>query len=200
MTDVGLLAANASGGLRGTLTVIGTLALVAACFVVVELLDRRATHGASGPDSPRRSPAADLGRGDERPVDDVWPLRTSPRPRPTPTRTLAVAGGGLVATVVVAAALAPFREQFGQATAALSLVLVIIVAAGLGGRAAAAVTSAGAALAFNFFHAPPVHTFHIADTSAVVTSVLMIVVGVAVGELAARRTGPVSDRVDGDPR
>ena len=200
MTSVGLLVAATAGGWRGALTVLATLALVGGSFVVVELVDRRSPpHRAAAPH--RRAPV-DLGGADERPADDVWPLRRAPgadrharRPtRPTRTRSIEAGVGGLAVAVAVAAALSPLRSHIGQASAALSLVLVVIGAAALGGRVAAAVTSAGAALAFNFFHVPPVHSFHIAATASVVTSVLMIAVGVAVGELAVRnardRSGP----------
>lgn len=194
MTSVGLLVAATAGGWRGALTVIATLALVGGSFVVVELVDR---HGA-----PHRRAPVDLGGADELPADDVWPLRRAPgaprhphlTTRPTRTRSIEAGVGGLVVAVAVAAALSPLRSHIGQGSAALSLVLVVIGAAALGGRVAAAVTSAGAALAFNFFHVPPVHSFHIAATASVVTSVLMIAVGVAVGELAVRsardRSGP----------
>ena len=190
MTSVGQLLAAATGGLRGALTVLATLALVGGSFLVVELVDRRAT--------PRRPSRADLGGGEDRLGADVWPLRRGARAdrarpdhpalrwSPGRPRPVAVGLSGLVVAVVVAAALGPLRSQIGQASAALSLVLVVVGAAAFGGRVAAAVTSAGAALAFNFFHVPPVHTFHIAATASVVTSVLMIAVGVAVGELAVR--------------
>ena len=200
MTSVGLLVAATSGGWRGALTVIATLALVGGSFVVVELVDRRST--------PHQRAPVDLGGADERPGVDAWPLRRVPgaehhaarEGRSSRARSVEVGVGGLVAAVGVAAALSPLRSHIGQASAALSLVLVVIGAAALGGRIAAAVTSAAAALGFNFFHVPPVLSFHIAATSAVVTSVLMVAVGVAVGELAGRNPRDVPGRTEGATR
>ena len=206
MTSVGLLVAATSGGWRGALTVLATLALVGGSFVVVELIDRQASPDRQIP--PHRHAPVDLGGADERPGVDAWPLRRVPdaagparrAARPSRARSVEVGAVGLVAAVAVAAALSPLRSHIGQASAALSLVLVVIGAAALGGRIAAAVTSAAAALGFNFFHVPPVHSFHIAATSAVVTSVLMIAVGVAVGELADRNPRDVPGRKEGATR
>ena len=68
-----------------------------------------------------------------------------------------------------------------------ALVLVVVGAAAAGGRVAAAIASAAAALSFNFMHAAPLYTFHLRNTADVVSSVLMILVGIAVGEVAVRR-------------
>jgi K+-sensing histidine kinase KdpD len=94
---------------------------------------------------------------------------------------------GAVGTVVVATVLIPVRDSIGAASVALALVLVVVGAAAAGGRVAAAVASAAAALSFNFLHAAPLYTFHLRNTADVVTSVLMILVGIAVGEVAVRR-------------
>lgn len=82
----------------------------------------------------------------------------------------------------------PLRSTVGLASVALALVLVVLVAASVGGRVAAATTSAAAALVFNVVHTEPRGTFHMQRASDVVASALMIVVGVAAGELAARRS------------
>ncbi len=177
-----------TGGLRGVLTVLGTLAFVGVCFGLVELVDRR--QAADGPVGGRaRStsfapvpPAPDTYAG-------AWPRRLASTEHDVATRrrTVLAAVVGAVGAVVVALALVPVRSAVGPASVALALVLVVVAAAAEGGRAAAAVTSAAAALAFNFLHAAPLYSFHLRNVADVVTSVLMVLVGVAVGEIAVRR-------------
>ena len=94
---------------------------------------------------------------------------------------------GPIVAVLLTVVLVPLRSEIGLASVALLLVLVVVGVAAFAGRLAAALTSAAAALAFNYFHTTPLHSFHIARPSNVVTTVVMIVVGVTVGELARRR-------------
>lgn len=171
-------------GTRGLLTVIGTLVLVGGCFVLVSLLDRRASrppHGATtsfadgGP-----GPDPGLGRWS-------WEHPRSEHDIATRRQTVRSTVAGVVGAVAVAAVLIPVRSSIGPASVALALVLVIVAAAASGGRVAAAATSAAAALAFNFLHAAPLYTFHLRNTADVVSSVLMVLVGAAVGEIAVRR-------------
>jgi len=196
------------GGARGALTALGTLAFVAVCFAAVVLLDRRreapAAPLATTPAAPSPGPTAGATHDpdgthdpeatqDTGVADDVWPLRPRlsagrvERDAPVSSQSLLAAVAGSVAALVVAACLIPVRADIGLSSIALALVLVVVGAAAFGGRVAAAVTSAVAALAFNFLHTAPRYTFHIADTANVVTSVLMILIGIAVGEVAVRR-------------
>jgi K+-sensing histidine kinase KdpD len=180
--------AATTGGLRGALTVLGTLAFVGICFGLVELVDRRqsadgAVVGRSRSTSfARTDPAPDTYAGS-------WPRRFASAEHDGATRrqTVLVASLGAVSAVVVALGLAPVRSAVGPASVALALVLVVVAAAAEGGRVAAGVTSAAAALAFNFLHAAPLYSFHLRNVADVVTSVLMVLVGVAVGEVAVRR-------------
>lgn len=174
--------AATSGGLRGLLTVLGTLVFVGACFGLVEALDRGRTPAAPGGG---RTPMTDL--SSVAPGHDLFEStgragRGSPGGRPA-----FVAAAGAVGSLAVALALVPVRDDVGQASVALALVLVVVAAAAAGGRVAAAGTSAAAALVFNFLHAAPRYSFHLRNTADVVTSVLMVLVGVAVGEVAVRR-------------
>jgi hypothetical protein len=100
---------------------------------------------------------------------------------------VAVGAGGILAAIVVAAALVPLRDTFGNTNLALVLVVVIVGAASIGGRTAGAMTSLGAALAFNFFQTQPYLTLAIDDSDDVATVVLLFVVGLVVGELASLR-------------
>ena len=183
-----VLAEQQMVGLRGIATVLLTLAFVGVCFATVDLLDRRRrTSAADGHDTALRT-MVDASE----PIDDVWPLHrdtsTVHRRIQIPTERVVVgAVGGSIAALVVALALIPVREQIGLASISLALVLVVVAAAAVGGRVAAAVSSAAAALSFNFLHTAPLYTFHIAATRNVVASVLMVLIGIAVGEVAVRR-------------
>jgi hypothetical protein len=101
---------------------------------------------------------------------------------------LGIAAGGILATIVVAAALVPLRDTFGNTNMALVLVVVIVAAAALGGRLAGILTSVSAALSYNFFHTQPYLSLKIDAREDVVTVVLLLVVGIVVGELANLRS------------
>jgi hypothetical protein len=94
------------------------------------------------------------------------------------------AAAGAVAAIAVAAALVTVRDTFGNTNMALVLVVVIVAAAALGGRFVGAVTSVAAALAFNFFHTQPYRTLAVDNSEDITTIVLLLVVGLIVGELA----------------
>jgi hypothetical protein len=173
-----------SSGLRGAVTVIGTLGFVGLCFGLVELLDRRSPSGADGRPATYEpvEPAPDTFGGH-------WPWHTlrSEYDRATRRQTVLASVGGALGSVIAAVLLVPLRTAIGPASVALALVLVVVAAAAWGGRVAAAIASAVAALSFNFVHAEPLYTFHLRNTADVVSSVLMILVGIAVGEVAVRR-------------
>ena len=174
---------QSTSGIRGALTVLGTLAFVALCFGLVELVDRRSASaaGSASTFSPTE-PAPDTFSGH-------WPWHPprSEHDRATRRQTVLASVAGGIGSVLVAVALIPVRDSIGPASVALALVLVVVGAAAFGGRVAAAIASAAAALSFNFVHAAPLYTFHLRNTADVVTSVLMILVGIAVGEVAVRR-------------
>ena len=174
---------QSTSGIRGALTVLGTLAFVALCFGLVELVDRRSASaaGSSTTFSPTE-PAPDTFSGH-------WPWHPprSEHDRATRRQTVLASVAGGIGSVLVAVVLIPVRDSIGPASVALALVLVVVGAAAFGGRVAAAIAAAAAALSFNFVHAAPLYTFHLRNTADVVTSVLMILVGIAVGEVAVRR-------------
>ena len=92
----------------------------------------------------------------------------------------------LVAPVVVAAALIPWRDDLVSTNIALLLVVVVVAVAATGHRAAAALAALVAAGAFNFFHTQPYYSLRINSSDDVETAVLLLVVGLAVAELAVR--------------
>jgi hypothetical protein len=100
-----------------------------------------------------------------------------------------VALGG-AAPIGVAAALVALRDNLLNANVALILVLVVVFAAVGGGRTAGAVAAVSAALSFNFFHTAPYLTLEIDSADDIETTLLLLAVGLAVGQLASYRRHP----------
>ncbi len=92
----------------------------------------------------------------------------------------------VVAPVAAAAALIPGRGHLDSADNALILVVVIVAVASTGRRAAAAVAALVSAVAFDFFLTRPYNSLRISRHADLTTEILLLVVGLAVGELAAR--------------
>jgi K+-sensing histidine kinase KdpD len=88
--------------------------------------------------------------------------------------------------LAVAAILVPFRDSFSETDSALVMVVVIVGVAVNGSRTAGYVATISAGLWFDFFLTRPYEEFTIASRAAIETEVLLVVVGVAVTELAVR--------------
>ena len=101
------------------------------------------------------------------------------------TRDRAAIAAALVAPLAAAAVLLPFRASWPNTNVALLLVVVVVAVAALGNRAAGAVAAVGAAAWFDFFFTLPYERFTIRSSADVTTFVLLLVVGVAVSQLAA---------------
>lgn len=105
-----------------------------------------------------------------------------PRAIPSPLAwVVAVAG-----PVVVSVLLVPLRDQIRTSNVALVLVLVVVAAAVLGGRATAAVAALVSVAAFDLFFTHPYGSFAIAGRDDLETAVLLLAVGLIVGELVVR--------------
>lgn len=91
---------------------------------------------------------------------------------------------GVLLPVTVSVVLAGFRESMANTNAALLLVLVVVAAASFGSRAAGLAAAAICALAFDFFLTMPYGQLRIHSAADVQTTVLLLVIGVAVSELA----------------
>jgi hypothetical protein len=96
---------------------------------------------------------------------------------------------GLAVPVAVAAALVPFRSDFAAPAAALVLVLVVVAVACFGSRVAGAVAALSAAAWFDFFLTRPYGQFAITHRPDIETAVSLLLVGLAVTEIAARSRG-----------
>jgi K+-sensing histidine kinase KdpD len=102
-------------------------------------------------------------------------------------RTATVAG--LLAPLALAAILVPFRSSFANTDAALALLLVVVAVAANGDRLAGDLAAVSAAAWYDFFLTRPYERFAITSRTDVETTVLLLVIGAAVTELAvwARR-------------
>jgi K+-sensing histidine kinase KdpD len=97
--------------------------------------------------------------------------------------TLAVLAG-LAAPLALAALLVPFRGSFPNTDAALALILVVVAVAANGYRLAGILAAASAAAWFDFFLTRPYERFTINSRADIETTVLLLVIGVAVTEIA----------------
>lgn len=92
----------------------------------------------------------------------------------------------LLAPPGAAAALIPLRADTDNANIALGLVIVVVAVATLGQRFATVIGAVSAAVWFDFFQTRPYYSFTINTHDDVVTAVLLLLVGVSIGELAIR--------------
>ncbi|MFF0869927.1 DUF4118 domain-containing protein [Nonomuraea sp. NPDC003560] len=102
-----------------------------------------------------------------------------------PSRDLIASVAALLVPPFVAAVLLPWRDSLPNTSVALVLVVVVVGVAALGNRVAGAVAALSAAVWFDFFFTRPYQEFAIAKAADVQTAVLLLVVGVAVSQLAA---------------
>jgi K+-sensing histidine kinase KdpD len=90
----------------------------------------------------------------------------------------------LVVPLVVCAVLIPFRDSFDNANAALLLVLVIVAVASFGFRPAGILAAVSSAFWFDFFLTMPYNRLTIQHREDVETTVLLVLIGAAVTEIA----------------
>jgi K+-sensing histidine kinase KdpD len=102
------------------------------------------------------------------------------------TRDRAAIAVALAAPLAAAAVLLPFRASWSNTSVALLLVVVVVAVAAIGNRVAGALAALGAAAWFDFFFTVPYERFTIRSSSDITTFALLLVVGVAVSQLAAR--------------
>lgn len=102
------------------------------------------------------------------------------------TRDRVAVAAGLLLPLAVAAVLLPLRSSWSNTNVALVLVVAVVAVAAIGNRLAGALAAVSAAAWFDFFFTVPYDRFAIAQASDIRTAVLLLVVGVAVSQLAAR--------------
>src|SRR3954468_18685989 len=93
---------------------------------------------------------------------------------------------GAATSVALSVALLPLRHRLDNANVALLLVVSIVAVAISGRRSAAAAAALSAALCFHLFYTHPFVSLRISSSNDLETELSLLVVGLAVGELAAR--------------
>jgi K+-sensing histidine kinase KdpD len=91
-----------------------------------------------------------------------------------------------LAPLAIAAVLVPLRTQVSNTDVALILVVVIVAVSALGNRLAGVIAELSAAVWFDFFFTKPYETFSISKLADIRTAVLLLLVGLAVSQMAAR--------------
>ena len=89
-----------------------------------------------------------------------------------------------VLPLVTCAILAGFRDNVTSATAALILVLWVVAAAASGDRVAGVLAALSGGIWFDFFLTEPYQRFTISDPDDVEVTVLLVLIGVVVNEIA----------------
>jgi len=93
------------------------------------------------------------------------------------------------ASVSIVATMIPLRTYVANTNLALVLVLVIFAAAAIGGRTSGLVSAIVVAIAYDFFLTLPYQSLTISRNDDVVTTLLLIGVGIAAGALVERAKG-----------
>lgn len=99
-------------------------------------------------------------------------------------RQYLAAAAGVAAPLALTAILVPFRTSLPNTDAALALILVVVAVAAFGSRLAGILAALSAAVWFDFFLTRPYETFSITRAADIETTVLILVIGVAVTELS----------------
>jgi Domain of unknown function (DUF4118) len=93
---------------------------------------------------------------------------------------------GLLAPLAGALILLPLRSHWSNTNVALLLVVIVVAVATLGNRVAGALAALSAFAWFDFFFTVPYLRFTIHGSADITTAVLLLLVGLAVSQLAAR--------------
>jgi K+-sensing histidine kinase KdpD len=91
---------------------------------------------------------------------------------------------GLLVPLALTAIVVPFRASVANTDAALALILVIVAVAAIGYRPAGYLAAVSSAVWFDFFLTKPYETLDITRAADIETTVLLLVIGIAVTEIA----------------
>jgi K+-sensing histidine kinase KdpD len=110
-----------------------------------------------------------------------------------------VLGAAVLAPLVASAVMSMLRNYLDNTNAALVLVLLVVAAASTGIRLAGILAALSSAAWFDFFLTAPYLTFRINDRADIETTVLLVLVGAAVSEIAywGRRQQAQASRHEG---
>ena len=101
------------------------------------------------------------------------------------TQSASVALAAL-APIAVAAILVPLRDDFVSTNLALILVVFVVLGGVVAGRAGGALAAITAAISFDFFLTKPYLSLSINKADDVETTILLLIVGLIVGQIAVR--------------
>jgi K+-sensing histidine kinase KdpD len=105
-------------------------------------------------------------------------------PRARLSRNAVAALAGLAGPLVLSAVLVPFRSGFANTDAALALLLVVVAVAAAGYRQAGYLAALSSAAWYDFFLTRPYERFDITRAADIETTILLLVLGIAVTEIA----------------
>jgi hypothetical protein len=91
-----------------------------------------------------------------------------------------------IGPIMIAGTLVPLRGDMSHANVALVYVVLVVVAAACGGRWVGAIAAIVSTLSFDFFFTRPYQSLKIARADDVGTTVLLLIVGLLVGEIVVR--------------
>jgi two-component system sensor histidine kinase KdpD len=114
---------------------------------------------------------------------------TRPEPRTT-AKLIVTATASLIAATVVAAIL---QELVGVPDASAVYLVAVVITSFVGGTSGAILSAVGAFLLYDFFFTDPLGTFAIREPGIVLDALLLLFVGIVVGELAALQRARAAD-------
>jgi len=91
-----------------------------------------------------------------------------------------------IAPIAVAALLVPLRDNVVSTNLALILVIFVVLGGVVAGRLGGALAAITAALSFDFFLTKPYLSLHVDKADDVETTILLLIVGLIVGQIAVR--------------
>ena len=140
--------------------------------------------GPDGPAGPGRTSAAEGAAGEQAATSLVSAHGTGPRPLRWLSPENAAICAGVALPLALAAILVPFRTSFANTDAALAMILLVVAVAAVGNRIAGYVAAVSATASFDFFLTRPYETVAIDRATDIETTILLLVIGIAVTEIA----------------
>lgn len=113
-------------------------------------------------------------------------MAPTPLARDEPELGMLAWAAALLGPIALSGIMVAFRGELFPTNAALVLVLPVLAAAILGGRLGGVVSAGVATLCFDFFFTRPYYSFAINRRADVETTIVLLAVGLVVGELVVR--------------
>ena len=113
-------------------------------------------------------------------------IEVEPVPQPPLIDVARRYGGAAAISAATTLAAFPLQHLFELSNIVMVFLLAVVAVAMLFGRGPAVLAAIANVLAFDFFFVPPQFTFAVSDAQYVFTFVVMLIVGLVVGQLTAR--------------